>query len=92
MILFCLLSSHTETIAVNVSVAGVAIHTPVIPHMAGKTKVNISSRTNPRREEIRADDPASPQLVKYMELITSYPMNKNVTAKKRKPDNTISAT
>lgn len=34
----------------------------------------------PLRDEMRAELRASPQLVKYMELITSYPMNRNVTA------------
>ena len=67
----CFAVSHAETIAVMLSVTGAAIHTPVIPHMAGKINVNASSRTIPLRDEMSADDLASPQLVKYIELITS---------------------
>ena len=33
----------------------------------------------PLKDEMRAELYASPQLVKYMELITLYPMKRNVT-------------
>ena len=79
-ILLCFPISHAETIVVSTSVAGAASHTPVIPQRAEKRKVNPRRRTTPRKDEMRAELRASPQLVKYMELITSYPMNRNVTA------------
>ena len=69
-----------DTITVIVYVTGVAIHTPVIPQIAGKTRVNIKSKTSPRNAEISAEAFASPQLVKYIELITLYPIMKKVTA------------
>ena len=79
-IFLCFVIKPIETIVVRTSVAGAASHTPVIPQRAEKRKVNPRSRTMPRKDEMRAELRASPQLVKYMELITSYPMNRKVTA------------
>lgn len=80
-ILFCcFLIRNTETMAVKASVAGAAIHTPVIPQIAGKRKINARRSTIPLRAEIMAEFRASPQLVKYMEFVTSYPMIRKVTA------------
>ena len=61
------------------SVAGAEIHTPVIPKRAENRKVNPRRRIMPLKDEMRAELYASPQLVKYMELITLYPMKRNVT-------------
>ena len=72
--------SHAETIAVKVSVHGAVSQTPVIPSIAGRISVNAKSRTIPLSEEISADDFASPQLVKYIEFTTLYPIARNVTA------------
>ena len=63
--------SATDTIAVSASVHGVASQTPVIPRMAGRISVKARSNMIPLSDEITADDFASPQLVKYIELITS---------------------
>ena len=79
-VFFCFLISNTDTMAVKASVAGAAIHTPVIPHIAGKIITNASSSTIPLRSEMIAELKASPQLVKYIEFITSYPIIRNVTA------------
>ena len=71
ILFFCILIRHSETTAVNVSVHGAAIHTPFIPNIAGSMNVNPNNSTIPRSDDMIADDLASPQLVKYMEPITS---------------------
>ena len=71
ILFFWFLIRHSETTAVKVSVHGAAIHTPFIPKIAGRINVNTNNSTIPRSAEMIADDLASPQLVKYMELITS---------------------
>jgi len=88
----CARIRHNETIAVNPSVHGAASHTPFIPSIAGRIKIKANNNTIPRSPEINADDFASPQLVKYIELITSYPMTRNVTVYSVNPVETISAT
>ena len=67
-------------IAVSISEHGAVSHTPVIPKIAGKTSVNPKRKTIPLNVEMIADDPASPQLVKYIEFTTLYPITRNVTA------------
>ena len=89
---FCFVINNNDTIAVNASVHGAANHTPVIPRKAGKINVNARSKTTPLSAEIRAEDFASPQLVKYMELITSYPIITNVVTYTLNPEATISTT
>lgn len=71
-LLLCFVIKPLETIAVSTSVAGAASHTPAIPQRAEKRKVNPRRRTMPRKDEMSAELSASPQLVKYMELITSF--------------------
>ena len=78
--LTCLRINTNVTIAVSVSAQGDAIHTPFIPKIAGNISINASNSTIPRSDEIIADDFASPQLVKYMEPVTSYPIARNVIA------------
>ena len=60
--------------------------------MAGRINVNAVSNTIPLSADINADDFTSPQLVKYIELVTSYPIIRNESEWKQKPDATISAT
>ena len=78
--------------AVRASADGAAIQTPVIPQRAGKRSRNVRSSTIPLRAEMSAELNASPQLVKYMEFVTSYPMIKKVSAQNRNPVATISPT
>ena len=73
----CCVINHTVTIIVRDSEAGAASHTPVIPQRAEKRNVNPRRRMMPLRDEMSAELSASPQLVKYIEFITSYPMNRN---------------
>ena len=67
-------------IAVSISEHGAVSHTPIIPKITGKTSVNPKRKTIPLNVEMIADDPASPQLVKYIEFTTLYPIARNVTA------------
>ena len=67
-------------IAVSVSEHGALSHTPVIPKIAESANVNPKRKTIPLNVDIIADDLASPQLVKYIEFTTLYPIARNVTA------------
>ena len=83
--LFCFSIKYAETIAVKPSAAGAAIQTPFIPQIAGKRSRNVRRSTIPLKAEMTAELNASPQLVKYMEFVTSYPMIKKVTEQNRNP-------